>query len=442
MNSLYKISSRFSRWLLCSFLLLSVVVYAQKEDKSKLSQNKQKLQKEIEQTNKLLEQTKKNKQASLNKLIILNNQIQKREALINNTTQEIQSVESNIQVNTKKIFRLAVELDSLKKAYADMLRFAYKTKNSYDRLMFLFASKDFNQAMRRLKYMQQFTEQMRMQGEKIVKKSNQLNNAVQQLQGVKVEKVQLVKEQETEKQKLAREKTEQNSTLKELQKKEKKLRETLKQKEQAAKQLQKAIENIIAKEIAEAAKKKAAKDAAASAASKTTTDAAKTTTGKTGTTTPAKSTTVTIDLTPEEQLLSNSFGANKLRLPWPTEKGTIISSFGEHEHPVLKGIKTKNNGVDIATVAGASARAVFEGKVSAVISIPGSGKAVIVRHGEYLTVYSNLATVYVSMGDVVKIKQSIGLILTDQADNRTELHFELWKGKLLLNPASWLSARK
>ena len=147
-------------------------------------------------------------------------------------------------------------------------------------------------------------------------------------------------------------------------------------------------------------------------------------------------------LTPDEQLLSSSFEGNKGKLPWPSVHGIITSTFGTHDHPILPGIKTVNNGIDIATARNARVRAVFDGKVSGVISIPGSGKAIIIRHGEYLSVYSNLSEVFVKMGDKIKTKDDIGVVMTDNEESKTELHFEIWKGKVLMNPASWLTIQR
>jgi murein DD-endopeptidase MepM/ murein hydrolase activator NlpD len=142
-------------------------------------------------------------------------------------------------------------------------------------------------------------------------------------------------------------------------------------------------------------------------------------------------------LTPAEMQLSSSFAGNKGRLPWPTERGVVAATFGEHEHPVLKGIKTKNNGVDIATEKGRIARSVFDGEVTSTMTLPNYNNVVIIRHGEYLTVYSNLDQLYVKKGDKVKTKQKIGLIQTDET-GKTTMHFELWQGKNLQNPEQWI----
>ncbi len=147
-------------------------------------------------------------------------------------------------------------------------------------------------------------------------------------------------------------------------------------------------------------------------------------------------------LTPAELTLSNNFFDNKGKLPWPSERGVITSSFGEHPHPTLRDIKIINNGIDIRTEEGAAARAIFAGVVSAVVVIPGANKAVIVRHGEYLTVYSNLTEVEVKMGDDVSVKQNVGTVATDRLSGKTDLHLEIWKGSTKLNPKKWILVQK
>jgi septal ring factor EnvC (AmiA/AmiB activator) len=278
--------------------------------------------------------------------------------------------------------------------------------------MFIFSANDFNQAYRRLRYIQQFNSNLKKQAKLIENGELKIENEVSRLKTEETEKQSLKTNNENENNQLVSVKQQQGKTLKELQKKQTELQKTLKEKEKTAAKLQKEIEAIIAKEISESSTKK---DAVRSK-------------------NPEK-----FSLTPEEQKLSNTFSGNRGKLPWPTAKGIVASSFGEHDHPVLKGIKTKNNGIDIATEAGVEARTIFDGKVTAVISVPGADKAIIIRHGDFLSVYSNLEETYVNKGDKVTTKQRIGKIATDQSDSKTELHFELWQGKSLLNPMDWLA---
>ncbi len=382
------------------------------QDKEKLKRDKEKLQQEINYTNELIKQTKKKTQISSNQLVLLNKQIEKRKKLIQTIQEEIKETENDINLANKDIKTLSNNLESLKKEYSKMVIAANKNRSFYNRLMFIFSASDFNQAYRRMKYIQQFNFNLKKQAENIEKTQGKLKHTVSELSNYKINKETLKINNEVEKQQLVGEKQQQGKSLKELQKKQKELQKTLKEKELAAAELQRRIEAVINKEINESSSKK---------------DVVKSSN-------PAK-----FSLTPEEQKLSNTFSGNRGKLPWPTAKGIISSSFGEHAHPVLKNIIIKNNGIDISTENNAEARAIFEGKVTAVISVPGADKAIIIRHGDYLSVYSNLADVYINKGDKITTKQKIGKIATDTSDSKTELHFELWRGKSLLNPTDWLA---
>ncbi len=313
--------------------------------------------------------------------------------------------------NAKETSKITTELKKIKEAYAKMIYYAYKNRNAYARLMFLFASSDINQAFLRLKYLKQYAKYRRKQAKLIINATLLLNEKLAELKGIKTNKSTLLKTKETEKILLAQEKEEKNTSVKTLQQKEKDLKKTIKQKEKEAEKLQQSIEAIIAEEIKKA------------------------TTTKTNTS--VSSTIKELGLTETEIALSTNFSNNKGKLPWPTEKGIVTSTFGIHTHPVLD-IKVKNNGIDISTNEGSKACAVFEGKVTGVVNIPGANKAVIIRHGEYLTVYSNLSEASVKTGDLVKIKQEIGTIATDTEEAKTELHFEVWCGKTLTDPIGWL----
>lgn len=396
----------------CLLILFSGVAFPQKT-KEKLQEDKEKIEDDIAYTNKLLAETKKSKQISLNQLIILNNKINQREELITTISTEIGTLDDQMLNNAKETSKLTSELKKIKEAYAKMIYYAYKNRNAYARLMFLFASSDINQAFLRLKYLKQYAKYRRKQAELIVNSTLLLNEKLAELKGIKTNKSTLLKTKEAEKTLLAQEKEEKNTSVKTLQQKEKDLKKTIKQKEKEAKKLQQSIEAIIAEEIKKA------------------------TTNTTTTNTGVSTTIKELGLTETEIALSTSFSNNKGKLPWPTEKGIVTSTFGIHTHPVLD-IKVKNNGIDISTNEGSKARAVFEGKVTGVVNIPGANKAVIIRHGEYLTVYSNLSEVTVKTGDLITVKQEIGTIATDTEEAKTELHFEVWYGKTLTDPIGWL----
>lgn len=400
-------------WILTVFILgNSPPLGAQVNEKETLQQKKTEIEKEIEYTSKLLEETQKNKQSSMNELAVINRKINRREELIKTISDELVVLDRQILQNQQSLDELDAELKQLKDEYARMIYLAFLNRGSYDRLMFLFSAKNFNQAYQRMKYMQQYSDYRKQQAAHIVEKQNELTEKTREIEQQKADKVALLTSKEKELIKLDSEKNDKNGTLSRLGQKESELRKTLKEKEAAAKKLQQALERIIAEEIRKSNEMMNTRAGASSA---------------------------TFALTPEERELSNIFASNMGKLPWPTERGIISSPFGEQPHPVLKGIKVKNNGIDILTNAGSPARAIFAGEVTRIIAVPKYHNVVIIRHGEFLSVYSNLDEVMVSKGDKVVTKQVIGSIQTDEASSRTELHFELWKGKELQDPLNWIA---
>lgn len=411
MSGFRRENSFLSIFLFSCFLIGAVIVYGQRQTKKELENKKKQLQKEIEYTNELLAETKKNKKLSLNQLVTLNKKISAREELIATINTEIIVLNRQIKANNESINGLRKDLAKLKAEYAKMVYYAYKNRDSYNRLMFVFASDDFEQAFMRLKYLQQYSDYRHKQAEMIVSTEKNLNDRVHDLQVKKSDKGLLLGSQETEKKHLTVEKTEKEQVFSELQEQESKLKRDLEKKKRDAEKLQQAIQRVIEKEL-EKAQAEAAKA--------------------------NKPKPQRLILTPESQQLSNSFANNKGKLPWPVVKGVISERFGVHPHPLMKDVDINNNGVDIATNNGALVRAVFEGEVKAVVSMPGAGQFVLIRHGEFLTIYSNLKDIYVKVGDKVKTKENLGTILFDDEDSKTVMHFEVWKGQVKMNPEDWL----
>ena len=370
------------------------------DKKLHLQEEKKQIEAEIAYTNKLLAETNKNRQSSMEGLALLQQRIRQRERLINNIKSEITLLGNEIKATGDSIFSLHVELKKLKEEYAKMIYFANRNRNAYDRLVFIFSAEDFNQAYRRIKYFQQYGSYRRMQAELIVKTHDMLALKELELERQKAEKQNLLSNEQAEKTLLEGEKQQVNGTLQSLGKQEKELKATLRSKQKAVAELDNAIQKIIAEEI------RLAEERARAAAG-----TSKTSSG--------------FALTPEELQLSEDFAGNKGKLPWPTERGIVSGTFGEHQHPVLPRVKINNNGIDILTSEGEHARAVFNGEVTRVISVPNFNNVVIIRHGEYLTVYSNLDEVLVSKGQKVETKQQIGRIYTNRNQNKTEMHFEI-----------------
>lgn len=390
-----------------SVLLIFVSVEAFSQTKvSSLKQRKQQNEKDIAYTSILLKNTVKNKEVSMGRLNILNRRINARQALIKSIENEISYIGTQITKINKEVKKLEDELTKLKQQYAKVIVYAHKQKNSYEKLLFLLSSKDFNQAYKRYKYLQQFSEYSRKQGKTIGEKRTDLNEKALELNKVKAEKVNLLSEKTSESVKLSSEKSQQSALLAKLKKKERQLREDLRKQKRYAQKLEKEIQKIIAKQAKLASKSKGGS-------------------GKYG-------------LTPEEKVLSETFGNNKGKLPWPTKTGFISEKFGEHAHAVLKHVRVRNDGVNITTDVNSDCRSIFKGEVTHILSMPGLNNVIIIRHGEYFSVYSNLATVSVKKGDVVSSKEKIGTVYTDKSKNQTVLKFQLWKGSTKLNPALWL----
>lgn len=397
-------------------LLFPVALVAQNQSRETLERDRRRIETEIRLTNEMLQETRKSAEAGLNHLVILNAQISRRENLLSTLNKEIGSLNQEIDSQAREITRLGAELEELRSSYARMIRHAYNTRSGYQRLAFIFSSENFNQALRRLRYFQEYARHRKIQAEVIERSRQRLTAEIQKLENQRAEKQVLLGEQRRLIAELAGERTEQNRVVRDLRRRERELRERLRVQERSRQELQRSIERVIAEE------RRRSQEQARAEGRRVTPGA--------------------FALSPEEQVLSGNFAANKGRLPWPVERGVISGTFGVHPHPVLRNIQVVNNGVDFSTVPGALARSVFDGRVSRVITVPGAFYAVIIRHGEYLTVYSNLSRVTVSNGDRVTTRQVIGEVATNQEEGKTLLHFEIWLGNQKLNPAAWIASQR
>ena len=410
-----------------SFVLIIAFVFGVQllgfsQSKEVLQSKKAQIQKEIELTNKLINKAKKEKNQSINILSTLNKQIESRDEIVKTLDLEIKM--TIIQIENLKVEIAETErsiqaqqelLDTLKNEYALMIRHAYHNRNAYDRLAFIFSAQSYNQAFKRLRYLQEYSQFRQKQVEEIKQVETKLSEELLSLKRQKAlltvaknERNQILGESQAEISLLTQEKQSQNTFLTSLRKTEKKLKKDLSKQQQLAKALDNQIKKIIAEEIRKA-KEKANLSGGAS-----------------------------LSLTPEEQQLSDNFSSNKGKLPWPVERGVIIERFGIQPHPVLKGIETLNNGIKITTEEGSFVRSIFEGTVSRIIDIPGSGKAVIISHGDYFTVYSNLIEVFVKQGQTVGLKEDIARVYTKSSNKESITELQIWKGSEKLDPSSWL----
>ena len=400
--------------LLLMALLLAGGGYAQRT-KEALEAEIKSLQKDIETANKLLKETSKNKEVTLNQVSLMDKKIKDRQKLINAYNEQIKGLDKSIKKGEGNIKKLNGELNTLHNEYSQMVVFAYRNKDRYNQLEFLFSSEDFNQAVRRRRYIQQFADARKTKIDQIVSTRKKVTGEVDAFRKNREEQARLLEEEKAQQEELKKEKAELNAQVAALKKKEGSLQQNIKDKQAQAKKFQKEIDKIIAEEIRKANEK----NAKAGNAGKI---------GKAG-----------IALTPREKALSTSFSANKGKFPWPVERGVVSSTFGKHQSAVSDKVFITNNGIDIATSENARARAIFEGEVVSVVKPSASNMAVIIRHGDYFTVYSQMDEVFVKKGDQVKTKQDLGKVHTDRTEGKTELHFELRHGTECLNPGHWLA---
>ena len=414
-------------FLFIAFLCLGFDTYAQSS--SELRRRKEALTREIESLNKSLNQTASNKSLSLKQIRALNAQIRLREEKISTINSEVRLLDNQISDNTNTVRTLQSQLNKLKKEYAGMVLFAFRNQSSYSKLMFIFASQDFNQAYKRLKYLQQFSEYRKKQAMYIEGTSRDLNIKINELDRNKREKNHLLDDQQKERRTLGVQKNSKSKVLTGLSRQEKQLKQELSQKQKESARLNRAIASAINREIEEARRRAEAEARAAAAKAKAENKEAPDAK-------PISKGSSILSATPESAKLSSDFLGSRGSLPWPVTNGIIIEDFGNHTYG--RNVTTENNGVDIKTAPGSAVRAVFAGEVAAVQNFAGS-YAVLIRHGEYFTVYSNLKSVNVSRGQKVTLKQNIGSVITDAVDGTTEVHFEVRKGATPMNPASWLA---
>lgn len=414
------------------FLAFSHAVSGQnsKPSKEELQKKIQQKHQEIELTRKYINENKSKQKKTVTLLMTLNSQINLRENLIEKTSRQVTVLETEIDTVNSTIIQLEQDEIRLKGEYAKMILEAYKNRDKFQILAFVLSSNSFNQAFKRSGYIKLLGENRARQLKLLREKQEQLAQARNKLLGIKTNKEELIVDKAQEKKELEVDKREQAVIFKELKSKEKELMVILKQQKEAARKLNHEIQRIIAREIEEERRRrdeerKREKEVLVSKE-------------KSGTTA-AKTEKKEITKTAEYDQLTADFSGNKNRLPWPVERGFIMGTFGTHPHPTLKNIMVENNGVDISTQPGSRIRASFKGQVKAVFSVPGMQKCVMINHGDYYTVYCHLSEVNVKTGDMVNTKQTIGSVYTDAEEDRTVVHFEVWKNTSKLNPSEWLA---
>ncbi len=390
--------------LFFAFITLSVGAFGQQKTKAQLQKERQENLKKIEEASKTLQQTATKKKSSVGELNALKYQIEARQNVIRGIEDEISLLDTEITDNLEIIAALEQDLVDLKNEYSAMVYAAYKARSGRSKLTFLFAASSFNQLLRRLEYMEQYAEARKKQVDQIMAVQDVLLKENKVVTEQRAEKSDLLTEQIKESKSLESMKSKQQSVLADLQKQEKQIKKELANRRKSLKALDALINDIIKREAEAAAKAAAMADNKAA------------------------------------EVLSADFSKNKAKLPWPTS-GFISQKFGRSRDPVLKMVERNSPGIEIQTSANSDAESVFSGEVRAVALIPGFNKAVIVKHGDYFTVYAKLDKVYVQKGETVSVGDKIGSIFTDD-EGLSELHFELWQtqtnGTVKLNPETWL----
>ena len=396
-------------WTICCFLIISVATSQSTSARQKaLEEQKKRLQQEIKQINTILFSNIRKEKSVVSKVEDLDLKISVRSQIVKVNNQQANLLTRQINVNQRDITNLRSELKNLKKDYANMIVKSYKSKSSQNRLMFLFSSADFLQAYKRIQYMKQYANFRKKQGEEISEKTQTIQNLNKTLLDQKIIKEALVAENKIVQTTLMKERKFQQNLIRSIKSKSRSLTSEIKQKQRQSAAIDKEIERLIREAIA-------ASNKLAGKASKN-----------------------VFALTPEAKLLAKNFVANKGKLPWPVEKGVVTQRFGTQPHPLVKTTMIKSNGVTIATNPKSKARAVFDGEVMAILSFKGSNPAVLIKHGNFITTYKNIAKVYVRKGQKVKSKQSIGEIFTHPQSGKTTLQFSVFNELKPQNPKNWI----
>ncbi|SEW00945.1 Septal ring factor EnvC, activator of murein hydrolases AmiA and AmiB [Chitinophaga arvensicola] len=460
----------------------------QQQSREELERRKKDLQREIDEANEQLKETKKSTKESLGQLRALRDKITLRSRLINNINEEINFINGDINTASRDVKTLQKDLDTLKAQYAQLVIYAYKNRSSYDMLNFVFSAQSFNDAVKRFQYLKQYREYRRRQADNIVSTQEQLNHKIESLESQRVKRSDALKTEQEQRNTLEVDKKEKDEVLSKLKGREKELVADINQRNKDAQKVQAAIRAVIRREIEEArrkaieeetARRKAAEEkrrrdeearkaAALAAAEKAKAAAAAAAANNSNNNTaanntpapekpapapakvpeptpepekPATRTENVLEATPEALALSESFEANRGKLPWPVDAGNIIEHFGIHQHAVMEHIQVPSDGIVIATNKGGAVKSIFEGEVKSVVVMPGSGYVIIIRHGQYFTTYVRLQTTRVKKGDNVKTGQVIGTASTNDIENTGEVELQIWKGITKQNPEQWIRRR-
>lgn len=417
------------RILFFILLFFSISSYAQEDyqaQQRKLEARKTQILKEIKEFQTLLSTNKKQERNILAELNEQNRKIKLQTELINNSQKQIRTLKNDIYVNTLASNKLKRELAVLKKDYAKTIVKSYKSKSEQSRIMFVLSAENFLQAYKRLQYIKQYARYRKSQGDEIREKSEELDRITAHLEVQKQKQQKIVAEQENQRKALQENRAKQSELMALVKKDSKKYTAQIQKKQQETKKIEQQVKALVQKMIEEENRKRREEEERKAKAA--------------GKTLPKKTVSSTkLEMTPEEKALATSFSNNKGRLPWPVERGYISSKYGTTKHPDFANITIENHGVEITSEQGAAVRSIFEGVVSE-IQVIGNSRAVLIRHGEYISVYQNLSSVSVSAGQKVSTKQKIGTVGSN-FEGKPIIKFMIMKNTEFNNPQSWLSSK-
>ena len=422
--------------LLC-LVLLSGVGFAEAQSQKDLEAQRARLTREINQTTRLLETSSKSREAALDRLVALQRQIVQREELVVLLRLQIAHADSSVGRTTRVLSSMQADVDTLSAEYGRMARAALRQGFLNDRLAFLITSESFSEALARTRYLRQYDENRGRQLELIQMTREVLQNKVDKLDDIRADKEKLLAAELTQQNILERALVDKNQLLNSLANDEDRLRSELENQRRDKNQLDSAIGDVISKSNEaidkERSERKRREAKAREAERKRSANREPAVVVK-----PARPKAPVVTSENYAASLSQDFIKNRGRLPWPVEGGFISKPYGERIHPTLSKVKVRNNGVDIRTDPGSTVKAIFEGEVVGLQAVPGYNYMVILQHGDYFSVYSNLVDVRVKAGARVGTADVIGAVATNATTNTSELHFEVWKERQTQNPAAWL----
>ena len=397
-------------FLLTTLILYNKSCYAQNLSQKDLELKRIGLVKEIKNIQKLINNSKDEKKLVLENIENLNYKLDLQNEIIKITNNELNIISVSIRNNQESINQLQKSQQILKSQYSEMILKSYKTRSKTGKLMFIFSSVNFQQALKRIQYFKQYSEFQNNQLQKIAVNTKELKSLANKLNNDKNLQLKLVSDNKKIKNNINLEISNKNNLLNFISNNQTKYLREIKLKQQKTAKIDKEIEKIIAKAIAESNRKK-------------------------------NTSSKLFALTPEAKILSNNFISNKGKLPWPVEKGYISLKYGKQPHPIVKTATIQSNGIRIITASSQKARTIFNGTVYRIISSKNGSKTILIQHGNFFTVYKNLSDIYVKKGDKVSTKQELGQIITNKSSGQTILSFSLFRDNKTENPLLWIGKK-